>query len=249
MGADRAGKDGAGTPALVLLDPALGSAATLLQQALGPGFRVVVGSLPAGAVWPLRYVVVLAAADATLVAEVRGRCPAADLLVVTGGIAPGDDPRLVAAIRAAGADDLLTSTSVGELAAKAEALVRRWPAAGAPGAAPPPARQLGATPGPLTAARPSARGQALVRLASAKRTAAVAAVAAFTALVGAVAWAGARGADAAAPSGGGGVTQRATPQGPDGFFGGQGQGGYQFGTPQGPAGGSGSPAAGSSGAS
>jgi hypothetical protein len=33
-------------PVLVLLDPALGATATLLRQALGPGFSVAVGSPP-----------------------------------------------------------------------------------------------------------------------------------------------------------------------------------------------------------
>jgi len=77
----------------------------------------------------------------------------------------------------------------------------------------------------------------------------VAAVAAFTALAGTVAWAGERGSDTAgATTGGGdaGVIRRVTPQGPDRFFDGSG-GGYGFG---GSAGGSkGGPAAGSSGAS
>jgi len=77
----------------------------------------------------------------------------------------------------------------------------------------------------------------------------VAAVAAFTALAGTVAWAGERGSDTAgATTGGGdaGVIRQVTPQGPDRFFDGSG-GGYGFG---GSAGGrKGGPAAGSAGAS
>jgi hypothetical protein len=90
----------------------------------------------------------------------------------------------------------------------------------------------------------------LARLAGAKRRLAVAAVAAFTALAGTVAWAGERGSDTtgATTTGGGdaGVTRQVTPQGPDRFFGGSG-GGYGFGGSAG--GGQGGPAAGSSGAS
>lgn len=62
-------------PMLVLLDPALGGAAMLLRQALGPQFWVAVGSLPAGAAWPARYVVVAAAADPASVAQLRHAFP------------------------------------------------------------------------------------------------------------------------------------------------------------------------------
>jgi hypothetical protein len=87
----------------------------------------------------------------------------------------------------------------------------------------------------------------LARLSGAKRAVAVAAVTGFAALVGTVAWAGARGssAPAAAAGGGAGVTRQTTPQGPDGFF--DDGGGYGFGGRAGA--GQGWPAAGSSGAS
>ena len=75
-------------PVLVLLDPALGASATLLQRALGPGFSVVVGAPPAGTAPPARYLVVTAAADAATVAQVRQAFAGADLLVVAGGAAP-----------------------------------------------------------------------------------------------------------------------------------------------------------------
>ena len=225
----------------VLLDPALGGGATLLQRALGPAFSVVVGAPPAGMAPPARYVVVTAADGAGLVAQVRQAFPGADLLVVAGGAAPEQDPELAAAMLGAGADAVLTSMSGPELAAHVRAHARRF-AAGGTDPSPEP------KPGPRPAARPSGREQVLARLAGTRRRLAVAAVAAFTALAGTVAWAGERGSDSAGATTGGdaGVTRQVTPQGPDRFFDGSG-GGYGFG---GSAGGSqGGPAAGSSGAS
>ena len=226
-------------PVLVLLDPALGGSATLLQQALGPAFSVVVGRPPAGMAPPAHYVVATTAADAAAVAQVRQAFPAADLLVMTGGAAPEPDPRQAAAFFTAGADAILTSMSVPELAAHVQARARRFTPGG-----PAPAPQ------PQPAARPSGREQVLARLSGAKRRLAVAAVAAFTALAGTVAWAGARGSDTAGTttdsSGDGGVTRQLTPQGPDRFFDGSG-GDYGFGGQDG--GSQGGPAAGSSGAS
>jgi hypothetical protein len=226
-------------PVLVLLDPALGGSATLLQQALGPAFSVVVGTPPAGMAPPAHYVVATTAADAAAVAQVRQAFPAADLLVVTGGAAPEPDPRQAAAFFTAGADAILTSMSVPELAAHVQARARRFTPGG-----PAPAPQ------PQPAARPSGREQVLARLSGAKRRLAVAAVAAFTALAGTVAWAGARGSDTAGTTtdsgGDGGVTRQLTPQGPDRFFDGSG-GDYGFGGQDG--GSQGGPAAGSSGAS
>jgi hypothetical protein len=226
-------------PVLVLLDPALDGSATLLRQALGPAFSVVVGAPPAGMAPPEHYVVATTAADAAVVAQVRQAFPAADLLVVTGGAAPEPDPGLAAAFFTAGADAILTSMSVPELAAHVQARARRFtPAATA------------TAPQPRPAARPSGREQVLARLSGAKRRLAVAAVAAFTALAGTVAWAGARGSDAADSttdsSGDGGVTRQLTPQGPDRFF--DGGGDYGFGGQDG-GGSQGGPAAGSSGAS
>jgi hypothetical protein len=222
-------------PVLVLLDPALGGSATLLQQALGPAFSVVVGTPPAGMAPPAHYVVATTAADAAAVAQVRQAFPAADLLVVTGGAAPEPDPRQAAAFFTAGADAILTSMSVPELAAHVQARARRFTPGG-----PAPAPQ------PQPAARPSGREQVLARLSGAKRRLAVAAVAAFTALAGTVAWAGARGSDTAGTTTDGGVTRQLTPQGPDRFFDGSG-GDYGFGGQDG--GSQGGPAAGSSGAS
>jgi hypothetical protein len=222
-------------PVLVLLDPALGGSATLLQQALGPAFSVVVGTPPAGMAPPAHYVVATTAADAAAVAQVRQAFPAADLLVVTGGAAPEPDPRQAAAFFTAGADAILTSMSVPELAAHVQARARRFTPGG-----PAPAPQ------PQPAARPSGREQVLARLSGAKRRLAVAAVAAFTALAGTVAWAGARGSDTTDSGGDGGVTRQLTPQGPDRFFDGSG-GDYGFGGQDG--GSQGGPAAGSSGAS
>jgi hypothetical protein len=221
-------------PVLVLLDPALGGSATLLQQALGPAFSVVVGTPPAGMAPPAHYVVATTAADAAAVAQVRQAFPAADLLVVTGGAAPEPDPRQAAAFFTAGADAILTSMSVPELAARVQARARRFTPGG-----PAPAPQ------PQPAARPSGREQVLARLSGAKRRLAVAAVAAFTALAGTVAWAGARGSDTTDSGGDGGVTRQLTPQGPDRFF--DGGGDYGFGGQDG--GSQGGPAAGSSGAS
>ena len=221
----------------VLLDPALGGGATLLQRALGPAFSVVVGAPPAGMAPPARYVVVTAADGAGLVAQVRQAFPGADLLVVAGGAASERDPGPAAAMFGAGAVAGLTSRSVPELAAHVRAHARRF-ATGGTDPSPEP------EPGPRPVARPSGREQVLARLAGAKRRLAVAAVAAFTALAGTVAWAGARGSDPGAPTGGGdaGVARQLTPQGPDRFFDGSG-GGYGFGGSQG------GPAAGSSGAS
>jgi hypothetical protein len=224
-------------PVLVLLDPELGASATLLQRALGPGFSVVVGAPPAGTASPAHYVVVTTAADAAVVAQVRQAFAGAALLVVTGGAAPEHDPGRAAAFFSAGADTIITSMSVPELAAHVQAHVRRFTA----GETPPPA-----PPAPRPAARPVGRDQVLARLAGAKRRLAVAAVAGFTALAGTVAWAGARGSDTAGATtdgGDGGVTRQLTPQGPDRFF--DGRGGYGFGG----SGGQGGPAAGSSGAS
>ena len=225
-------------PVLVLLDPALDGSATLLRQALGPAFSVVVGAPPAGMAPPEHYVVATTAADAAVVAQVRQAFPAADLLVVTGGAAPEPDPGLAAAYFTAGADAILTSMSVPELAAHVQARARRFtPAATA------------LAPRPRPAARPSGREQVLARLSGAKRRLAVAAVAAFTALAGTVAWAGARGSDAAdatTDSSGDGVTRQLTPQGPDRFF--DGGGDYGFGGQDG-GGSQGGPAARSSGAS
>jgi hypothetical protein len=224
-------------PVLVLLDPALGGSATLLRRALGPAFSVVVGEPPAGMAPPEHYVVATTAADAAVVARVRQAFPAADLLVVTGGGAPEPDPSQAAAFFTAGADAILTSMSVPELAAHVQARARRFTPGG-----PAPAPQ------PQPAARPSGREQVLARLSGAKRRLAVAAVAAFTALAGTVAWAGARDSDTAGTttdSGDGGVTRQLTPQGPDRFF--DGGGDYGFGGQDG--GSQGGPAAGSSGAS
>jgi hypothetical protein len=227
-------------PELVLLDPALGGSATLLRRALGPAYSVVVGAPPAGMAPPARYVVVTAADGAGPVAQVRQAFPGADLLVVAGGAAFERDPGLAAAMFGAGADAVLTSMSVPELAAHVRAHARRFATGGI---------DPSPEPGPRPAARPSGGEQVLARLAGAKRRLAVAAVAAFTALAGTVAWAGERGSDTAgATTGGGdaGVTRQLTPQGPDRFFDGSG-GGYGFG---GSVGGSqGGPAAGSSGAS
>jgi hypothetical protein len=224
-------------PVLVLLDPALDGSATLLRQALGPAFSVVVGAPPAGMAPPAYYVVATAAAGAAVVAQVRQAFPAADLLVVTGGAAPEPDPRQAAAFFTAGADAILTSMSVPELAAHVQARARRF-------------TPDGPAPAPQPAVRPSGREQVLARLSGAKRRLAVAAVAAFTALAGTVAWAGARGSDAADAttdsSGDGGVTRQLTPQGPDRFF--DGGGDYGFGGQDG-GGSQGGPAAGSSGAS
>jgi hypothetical protein len=226
-------------PVLVLLEPALGGSATLLQRALGPAFSVVVGAPPAGMAPPEHYLVATSAADAAVVAQVRQTFPAADLLVVTGGAAPEPDPRLAAAFFTAGADALLTSMSVPELAAHVQARARRF----TPGGTAP-------APQPRPAVRPSGREQVLTRLSGAKRRLAVAAVAAFTALAGTVAWAGARGSDTAGTttdsSGDGGVTRQLTPQGPDRFF--DGGGDYGFGGQDG-GGSQGGPVAGSSGAS
>jgi hypothetical protein len=229
-------------PVLVLLDPALGAAATLLRQVLGPAFWVVVGSLPAGAAWPERYVVVATAADPALVTRLRHDFPRADLLVVTGAAAAEHNPRLVAGILAAGADDVLTSMSVPELAAWVRG---RRPTAGQNQPAVP--QGSGPSPRPRPGTRPSGRQQVFGRLSSAKRNLAVAAVAGFTALVGVVGWAGARGSSTPDATNGGGqasVQRPVTPQGPDGFFG--GTGGYGFGGGSGDQSG---PAAGSSGAS
>jgi hypothetical protein len=229
-------------PVPVLLDPALGGSATPLRQALGPGFSVVVGAPPAGMAPPEHYVVATAAADAAVVAQVRQAFPSADLLVVAGGAAPEQDHRLAAAFFTAGADAILGSMSVPELAAHVQAHARRFTPGGTePAPAPQP------RPQPRPAARPSGREQVLARLSGAKRRLAVAALAAFTALAGTVAWAGVRGSDTAGTTdggGAGGVTRQATPQGPDRFFGGGGD--YGFG---GQDGGQGGPAAGSSGAS
>jgi hypothetical protein len=228
-------------PVLVLLDPALDGSATLLRQALGPAFSVVVGAPPAGMASPAHYVVATAAADAAVVAQVRRAFPAADLLVVAGGAAAEPDPGLAAAFFTAGADAILTSMSVPELAAHVQARARRFtPAATAPA----PQQR------PRPAALPWGREQVLARLSGAKRRLAVAAVAAVTALAGTVAWAGARGSDAAdvttTDSGDGGVTRQLTPQGPDRFF--DGGGDYGFGGQDG-GGSQGGSAAGSSGAS
>ena len=224
-------------PVLVLLDPALGGSATLLRRALGPAYSVVVGAPPAGMAPPACYVVVTAADGAGPVAQVRQAFPGADLLVVAGGAASERDPGPAAAMFGAGADAVLTSMSVPELAAHVRAHARRF-ATGGTDPSPEP------EPGPRPVARPSGREQVLARLAGAKRRLAVAAVAAFTALAGTVAWAGERGSDTGATTGGGdaGVTRQLTPQGPDRFFDGSG-GGYGFGGSQG------GPAAGSSGAS
>jgi hypothetical protein len=229
-------------PVLVLLDPALGGSATLLQQALGPGFSVVVGAPPDGMAPPAHYVVVTTAADAAVVAQVRQAFAGADLLVVTAGAAPEHDPRPAAAFFTAGADAVLTSMSVPELAAHVQAHARRFTTGET---APPPA------PRPRPAARPSGRDQVLARLSGTKRRLVVAAVAGFTALAGTVAWAGTRGSDTAGAttdsSGDGGVTRQLTPQqGPDRFFD-RGGGGYSFGGSAGDS--QGGPAAGSSGAS
>ena len=233
-------------PVLVLLDPALGGSATLLREALGPACSVVVGAPPAGMAPPPRYVVVTKASDARLVAQVRHAFPGADLLVVAGGAAPERDPGLAAAMLGAGADAVLASMGVPELAAQVRAHARRFVPRGTD---PSPEPKPGPGPGPRPAARPSGREQVLARLTGAKRRLAVAAVAAFTALAGTVAWAGERDSDTAgATTGAGdaGVTRQVTPQGPDRFFDGSG-GGYGFG---GSAGGrQGGPAAGSSGAS
>jgi uncharacterized membrane protein YgcG len=229
-------------PVLVLLDPALGAAAALLRQVLGPAFWVAVGSLPAGAAWPERYVVVATAADPALVARLRHDFPRADLLVVTGAATPEHDPPLVAGILAAGADDVLTSMSVPELAAWVRG--RRLTAGQNQPAAPAGSRP---SPRPRPGSRPSGRQQVLARLSSAKRSLAVAAVAGFTALIGMVGWAGARGSSTPDATNGGGqasVHRQVTPQGPDGFFGGGGS--YGFGGGSGDQSG---PAAGSSGAS
>jgi hypothetical protein len=220
-------------PVLVLLDPALGGSAMLLRQALGPAFSVVVGA-PEDMAPPARYVVVTTAADAAVVAQVRQVFTGADLLVVTGGDAPGHDPRLAAAFLGAGADAILASMSVPELAAHVRARARRFTTGG-----------TAPSPRPRPAARRSGREQVLGRLAGAKRRLAVGAVAGFTALAGTVAWAGVHGSDTAgATTGDGdtGVTRQVTPQGSDRFFGGGG-GGYSFGGSQGGA------TAGSSGAS
>jgi hypothetical protein len=227
-------------PVLVLLDPALGGSATLLRQALGPAFSVVVGAPPAGMAPPARYLVVTAADGAGPVAQVRQAFPGADLLAVAGGADPERHPGLAAAMFGAGADAVLTSTSVPELAAHVRAHARRF-ATGGTGPSPEP------KPGPRPVARSSGREQVLARLSGAKRRLAVAAVAAFTALAATVAWAGERGSDTAGATTGGdaGVTRQVTPQGPDRFFDGSG-GGYGFG---GSAGSQGGPAAGSSGAS
>jgi hypothetical protein len=228
-------------PVLVLLDPALGGSATLLRQALGPAFSVVVGAPPAGMAPPARYLVVTAADGAGAVAQVRQVFSGADLLVVAGGAAPERDPGLAAAMFGADADAVLTSTSVPELAAHVRAHARRF-ATGGTDLSPEP------KPGPRPVARPSGREQVLGRLSGAKRRLAVAAVAAFTALAATVAWAGERGSDTAGATTGGddaGVTRQVTPQGPDRFFDGSG-GGYGFG---GSSGSQGGPAAGSSGAS
>jgi hypothetical protein len=231
-------------PVLVLLDPALGGSATLLQRALGPAFSVVVGAPPAGMAPPPGYVVVTKAANARLVAQVRQAFPGADLLVVAGGAAPEQDPGLAAAMLGAGADAVLGSMSVPELAARVWTHARRFATGGTD-----PSPEPGPEPRPRPGARPAGREQVLARLAGAKRRLAVAAVAAFTALAGTVAWAGERGSNTAgATTGGGdaGVTRQATPQEPDRFFDGGG-GGYGFGG--GGAGSQGGPAAGSSGAS
>lgn len=231
-------------PVLVLLDPALDGAAMQLRQALGPAFWVAVGSLPAGAAWPARYVVVAAAADPASVGRLRHAFPGADLLVVTGTAAPEHDPRLVAGIFAAGASDILSSMSVPELAARVKVRGRRLTAGLSQPAVP---AWSGPSPRRQSRTRPSGREQVLGRLSSAKRSLAVAAVAGFTALIGMVGWAGARGSTAPDTTNSGGqasVQRQLTPQGPDGFFG--GGGGYGFG---GVGGDQGGPAAGSSGAS
>ena len=228
-------------PVLVLLDPALGGSATLLRQALGPAFSVVVGAPPAGMAPPPRYLVVTAADGAGAVAQVRQAFSGADLLVVAGGAAPARDPGLAAGMYGAGADAVLTSMRVPELAAHVRAHARRF-ATGGTDPSPEP------KPGPRPVARPSGREQVLARLSGAKRRLAVAAVAAFTALAATVAWAGERGSETAGATTGGddaGVTRQVTPQGPDRFFDGSG-GGYGFG---GSSGSQGGPAAGSSGAS
>jgi hypothetical protein len=225
-------------PVLVLLDPALGASAPLLRRALGSAFSVAVGDPPEGMAPPERYLVVTSAADAAVVAQVRQAFAGADLLVVAAGAASEHDPARAAAFFTAGADTILSSMSVPELAAHVQAHARRFTG----GTAPPP------QPGPRPAARPSGREQVLARLGGAKRRLAVAAVAGFTALAGTVAWAGARGSDTAGATtdgGDGGVTRQLTPQGQDRFFDGRG-GGYSFG---GDGGGQGGPAAGSSGAS
>jgi hypothetical protein len=229
-------------PVLVLLDPALGGSATLLRQALGPAFSVVVGAPPAGMAPPARYLVVTAADGAGPVAQVRQAFPGADLLVVAVGGGHERDPGLATAMFDAGADAVLTSMSVPELAVHVRAHARRF-ATGGTDPSPEP------TPRPRPVARPSGREQVLARLSGAKRRLAVAAVAAFTALAATVAWAGERGSDTAgATTGGGdaGVTRQATPQGPDRFFDGSGDG-YGFGGSAGDS--QGGPAAGSSGAS
>jgi hypothetical protein len=225
-------------PVLVLLDPALGGSATPLRQALGPAFSVVVGAPPEGMAPPARYVVVTTAADAAVVAQVRQAFTGADLLVVAGGAAPEHDPRLAAAFFSAGADAILASMSVPELAAHVRAHARRFTTGGTAPSPPP-------RPASRPAARRSGREQELARLAGAKRRLAVGAVAGFTALAGTVAWAGAHGSgtpSATTGDGGTGVTRQVTPQGPDRFFDGSG-GGYSFGGSQGGA------TAGSSGAS
>jgi hypothetical protein len=181
-------------PVLVLLDPAFGGSATLLRRALGPAYSLVVGTPPAGMAPPARYVVVTAADGAGLVAQVRQAFPGADLLVVAGGAAPERDPGLAAAMFGAGADTVLTSMSVPELAAHVRAQARRFATGGTD---PSPEPEPEPKPGPRPAARPSGREQVLARLAGAKRRLAVAAVAAFTALAGTVAWAGERGSDTA----------------------------------------------------
>jgi hypothetical protein len=229
-------------PVLVLLDPALGGSATLLRQALGPAFSVVVGAPPAGMAPPARYLVVTAADGAGPVAQVRQAFPGADLLVVAVSGGHERDPGLATAMFGADADAVLTSMSVPELTVHVRAHARRF-ATGGTDPSPEP------TPRPRPVARPSGREQVLARLSGAKRRLAVAAVAAFTALAATVAWAGERGSDTAgATTGGGdaGVTRQATPQGPDRFFDGSGDG-YGFGGSAGDS--QGGPAAGSSGAS
>ena len=76
----------------VLLDPALGGGATLLQRALGPAFSVVVGAPPAGMAPPARYVVVTAADGAGLVAQVRQAFPGPTCWSWPAGAPPSRTP-------------------------------------------------------------------------------------------------------------------------------------------------------------
>ncbi len=240
---------GRGHGVAVLLDPSLGWVAAGLRQELGPQFTVVVPPAPppASAAPPRLLLAVLATTDPATVAWHRRRNPRAGLLVVSIDAARGLDPGVAGRILDAGADDVLASMSIRELAARLQALARRLLPPAGPSAP-------GHTPAAIGGRLPSARAQVLARLARTRQAIAVGAIAAFAALAGLVSWGVAHGPATAAPTQDGtGVTTRPlAPQGDDGFFDGQGRdGGYGFGASPGSGAGSGrlSPPVGSSRAS